>query len=48
MEHSDIRPIIEFYHSKLIADTEDSYLALDGIESGYGKRIPLWMFGLLY
>lgn len=31
-----------------IADTEDSYLALDGIESGYGKRIPLWMFGLLY
>ena len=24
------------------------YLAIDGIESGIGNRIPLWMFGLLY
>ncbi len=31
-----------------IADIPDSYLALDDVESGYGKRIPLWMFGLLY
>lgn len=22
--------------------------AVDGIETGYGARIPLWMFGLLY
>ncbi len=31
-----------------IADMADSYLAVDNIETGYGKRIPLWMFGLLY
>lgn len=31
-----------------IADVPDSYLAIDGIETGYGARIPLWMFGLLY
>lgn len=31
-----------------IADIPNSYLAIDGIESGYGARIPLWMFGLLY
>lgn len=26
----------------------EAYLALDDIESGYGKTIPLWMFGFLY
>ena len=26
----------------------NSYLAIDGIETGYEARIPLWMFGLLY
>lgn len=31
-----------------IADIPDSYLAIDNIETGYGARIPLWMFGLLY
>ena len=31
-----------------IADIPDSYLAIAGIETGYGARIPLWMFGLLY
>ena len=31
-----------------IANVPDSYLAIDGIETGYGNRIPLWMFGLLY
>lgn len=31
-----------------IADLKDSYLAIDEIETGYGSRIPLWMFGLLY
>jgi hypothetical protein len=24
------------------------FLAIDGIETGFGDRIPLWMFGLLY
>ena len=31
-----------------IADIPDSYIAADGIDSGYGSKIPLWMFGLLY
>ena len=31
-----------------IADIPNSYLAIDDIETGYGSRIPLWMFGLLY
>lgn len=31
-----------------IADLPDSYLAVDGIETGSGARIPLWMFGFLY
>ena len=31
-----------------IADIPDSYLAVDDTEVGYGNRIPLWMFGLLY
>ena len=31
-----------------IADEKDSYLAVDDVEVGYGNRVPLWMFGLLY
>ena len=31
-----------------IKDMENSFTALGDIESGYGNRIPLWMFGLLY
>ena len=31
-----------------IADIPNSYLAIDGIETGYEARVPLWMFGLLY
>jgi len=31
-----------------IKNIPQSYLAIDGIESGMGNRIPLWMFGLLY
>ena len=31
-----------------IRDVPDSFLAVDGIETGHGSRIPLWMFGLLY
>ena len=31
-----------------IANMPDSYLAIDDVEYGYGNRIPLWMFGLLY
>ncbi|WAC11438.1 ATP-binding protein [Dyadobacter pollutisoli] len=27
---------------------EDAYVAADGIEVGYGSKVPLWMFGMLY
>ena len=26
----------------------NSYLAIDDIETGIGKKIPLWLFGFLY
>lgn len=31
-----------------IKDMPNSYLAIDGIETGYGNRIPLYLFGFLY
>lgn len=31
-----------------IAGCENSYLALDDMETGFGKKIPLWLFGFLY
>ncbi|MFW6020261.1 MAG: ATP-binding protein [Bacteroidales bacterium] len=31
-----------------IQNTAQAYIAADDIESGSGKRIPLWMFGFLY
>lgn len=31
-----------------IKDIDNSYLALDDIEVGYGNKIPLWLFGFLY
>lgn len=31
-----------------IKDVENSYIASDEIEMGFGNRIPLWLFGMLY
>lgn len=31
-----------------IRDVADSFVASDGIEVGFGNKIPLWLFGLLY
>ncbi|WP_241142807.1 ATP-binding protein [Cognataquiflexum rubidum] len=31
-----------------IKDMENSHLALDEMEIGFGKKIPLWLFGFLY
>ena len=31
-----------------IKDIPNSFLAIDDVETGFGNRIPLWMFGLLY
>jgi len=31
-----------------IRGVDHSYLAIDNIEIGFGKRIPLYLFGLLY
>ncbi len=33
---------------KQIRDVEDSFVVADGIEVGYGHKIPLWLFGFLY
>ncbi len=48
----DLKYVIEVggkgksYHQ--IKDTENSYLAVDGLEIGYKDKIPLWLFGFLY
>ena len=31
-----------------IADVPNSFVAADGIEVGFGSKIPLWLFGFLY
>ena len=31
-----------------IKDIKESYVVSDDVEIGYGNRIPLWLFGLLY
>jgi len=31
-----------------IKDVEDSYVVSDDMEIGYGNKIPLWLFGLMY
>ncbi len=31
-----------------IADKPDSYVIADDIESGFGNKIPMWLFGFLY
>ena len=31
-----------------IKDIPESFVAADGIEVGFGNKIPLWLFGLLY
>ncbi len=33
---------------KQIAGIENSYIAADDIEYGFGNKIPLWLFGFLY
>ena len=33
---------------KQIKDIQYSFIASDDIESGFGKKIPLWLFGFLY
>jgi predicted AAA+ superfamily ATPase len=33
---------------KQISNLSDAYLAVDGIEIGYGNKIPLFLFGFLY
>lgn len=33
---------------KQIQHTENAFLALDDIETGHGRTIPLWLFGFLY
>jgi len=34
--------------NKQIRSLSDAYIASDGIEYGFGEKIPLWLFGFLY
>ena len=41
--------MLTFYKTfEQIKDQPDSFLAIDGVETGHANRIPLWMFGMLY
>jgi len=31
-----------------IKDIQDSFLTLDDMEKGFGRKVPLWLFGFLY
>ena len=31
-----------------IADLPDSFVVNDGVETGFGNKIPLWIFGMMY
>jgi len=33
---------------KQIENIKNSFVAADEIESGFGNKIPLWLFGFLY
>jgi hypothetical protein len=33
---------------KQIENIPNSFVVADGIESGFGNKIPLWLFGFLY
>lgn len=32
----------------IFRDLPDSFIAADEIETGFGNKIPLWLFGFLY
>jgi len=34
--------------NKQIKDLANAYRALNGVETGFGNAIPLWLFGWLY
>jgi len=34
--------------AKQVADTGDYIIAADDLETGFGNKIPLWLFGFLY
>ncbi len=38
----------DFSQTKDIKIQENSFIAADGIETGYKRKIPLWLFGFLY
>lgn len=33
---------------KQISGAENSYIVTDDIETGFGNKIPLWIFGMMY
>ncbi|MDA3890769.1 MAG: AAA family ATPase [Salinivirgaceae bacterium] len=34
--------------NKQLIDIDNAFIAMDDIETGFGNRIPLWLFGFLY
>jgi len=34
--------------TRQIAGMENAYIAADDIENGFGRKVPLWLFGFLY
>jgi hypothetical protein len=34
-------------NNKQVVHKENSFLAIDNIEQGFGNKIPLWLFGFL-
>jgi len=55
-EHADFKVNDKYYFEiggknkgyQQITGLKDAYLALDNLEYGYGNKIPLWLFGMLY
>lgn len=37
----------QYLKEHYLSDHKALYITLDDLESGYGKKIPLWMFGLV-
>ena len=44
----DNKYVVEVGGKNKSVKDKDVFIAADGIESGWGNKIPLWLFGFLY